>query len=266
MTATVDKLAIDANDGSAAEIHNPAGGGPFLLICDHASNHIPPELHNLGVDEAVLQSHVAWDPGAFGLALHLAGILDATLISSRFSRLVYDVNRPPESNEAIRVSSEIYDIPGNRGLSAEQRQARIDALYRPYHDTIDQLIETKLKEHPALVLLTIHSFTPVFYGRPRRVELGILHDSDPRFADRLLECAPHYARFITARNQPYGPQDGVTHTLAKHAVPRGLLNAMIEIRNDLIGDPAQQLQVAEKLSNMIQCAERHFGIPTENTC
>lgn len=266
MTDKIDSLVIDAADGPAVEIHNPAGSSPFLLICDHASYLIPQAFNNLGLQEAVLQSHIAWDPGAFGVAFHLAKFLDAPLVASRFSRLIYDVNRPPESAEAIRTSSEIYEIPGNRGLSAQQRQARIDAIYRPYHEAIDKLILSRLKMDQPPVLLTIHSFTPVFYGRPRRVELGILHDEDPRFADKLLEYAPDHARFITARNQPYGPQDGVTHTLAKHAIPHGLLNAMIEIRNDLIGEPAQQIDVAGKLSNMLQCALKYFGIQTENTC
>ena len=102
---------------------------------------------------------------------------------------------------------------------------------------------------PAIV--TVHSFTPVYRGARRDLDIGIVHDTDARFADALLEIAEAETEFVIRRNEPYGPRDGVTHTLAAHAIPRGLLNAMIEIRNDLIADPAGQRAMAERLSRWV---------------
>ncbi len=265
MSGRANSVVLDVEDGPAVWIENPEGASPVILVCDHASNRIPRALGTLQVDTRVLQTHVAWDPGAHDVALRLARLLDATLISSGFSRLVYDVNRPPDSPQAIRPESEIYDIPGNHNLSADERQARAEAIYAPYHAAIETLIASRTAAGRASAVVTIHSFTPVYYGQERQVELGILHDTDPRLADAMLECAPRLTELRTERNQPYGPADGVTHTLAKHAVPRGLLNVMIEIRNDLIHDPAQQTRVAEALSNMLQYALNRLGVPTRAT-
>jgi predicted N-formylglutamate amidohydrolase len=253
-------LALE--DGPAVRTENTDGASPVLLVCEHAANRIPRTLGTLDLDPSVLQSHVAWDPGAYEVALLLARSLDATLISSRFSRLVYDVNRPPDSPQAIRAASEIYDIPANQNLSAGERNARIEAIYRPFHDAIAERIEARAAKGRPSVLVTIHSFTPIYYGQERQVELGILHDRDARLADCLLGCGARFTTLSVQRNQPYGPEDGVTHTLAKHALAHGLLNAMIEIRNDLIRTPAQQARVAEALAGMIQCALTALGVPT----
>jgi predicted N-formylglutamate amidohydrolase len=258
--ADSDVLALE--DGPAAWTENAAGPSPVLLVCDHASNRIPRSLGDLDLSADVLQSHAAWDPGAYEVALRLAKILDAALVSTNFSRLVYDVNRPPDSPQAIRAASEIYDIPGNRDLSPEQRKARADALYHPFHDTIDAMIEARADQGRSTVLVTVHSFTPVFHGKERGVELGILHDADVRFADRLLDAAKRLTKLRTERNQPYGPADGVTHTLVRHALPRGLLNGMIEIRNDLIRTEAQQSAMAEMLSRLMRSALDNVDLPS----
>ncbi len=242
------------SDGPAVLSENPKGPGPFLIVCDHASNRIPASLGTLGLGHDVLVSHAAWDPGAYGVASKLARLLDAPLVAAAFSRLVYDVNRPPESAEAIRTVSEIYDVPGNLGLTGDQRASRARAVYDPYHAHIAELIEARIARGETTALVAIHSFTPVYHGQKRDVQLGILHDSDPRLADALLECAPRFTALAIARNRPYGPEDGVTHTLAKQAIPRGLLNAMIEIRNDLIASEGEQARIAEALAAMLRCA------------
>jgi predicted N-formylglutamate amidohydrolase len=265
VTVAAEDLFLAFEDGPAVWTENADGAGPVLLICEHAANRIPRSLGTLNLDHSVLQSHVAWDPGAYEVALRLTRSLDAALISARFSRLVYDVNRPPDSPQAIRAASEIYDIPGNQNLSARQRNARIEAIYRPFHETITGLIEARAAKGRTSVLVTIHSFTPVYYGKVRPVELGILHDRDARLADCLLDCAPRFTTRSVQRNQPYGPEDGVTHTLAKHALAHGLLNAMIEIRNDLIRTAAQQAELAEALSDMTGCALNALGVPTAKT-
>ncbi|MGI9451725.1 MAG: N-formylglutamate amidohydrolase [Geminicoccaceae bacterium] len=256
--AAPDLRAVDSvppllclEDGPPVETVNQGGTAPILLICEHASNRMPKSLGELGLDAELLQSHIAFDPGAEPVARLMSKALDAPLILQRCSRLVYDCNRPPEAPSAVPARSEIFDIPGNGNLSAAERKARAEALYMPFHqaiaDRLDHIAATG--ELPAIV--TIHSFTPIFHGQKRSVELGILHDRDARLADEMLKLAGEESIPAVYRNEPYGPEDGVTHTLQRHALPRGLLNVMIEIRNDLIKDRAGQARLGADLARMV---------------
>lgn len=237
-------------DGEPVAVENAAGQGSVLLVCEHASRLLPQRVGDLGLDPDALSSHIAWDPGALAVALRLSRLMDAVLVHQRFSRLIYDCNRPPESPAAMPEKSEIYEIPGNQGLSVAERYARTAALYVPFHDRISALVEERRARGQATVLVTVHSFTPVYLGQRREVEIGILHDDDSRLADRML-AATTDGPYRVMRNEPYGPQDGVTHTLRLHALPGGLLNVMIEVRNDLIMDEAGQDKAADYLAALL---------------
>ncbi|CAN7720346.1 N-formylglutamate amidohydrolase (plasmid) [Aminobacter sp. NyZ550] len=238
---------LAADEGSPVAIERPEGRSPVLMVCEHASKAIPLGLGDLGLSEDLLSSHIAWDPGALDLSLFLSGKLNASLIHQRFSRLAYDCNRSPESDSAIPKQSEIFDIPGNISATAEEKQARVDGIYRPFQATVAQEIARRKAAGQPCVLVTIHSFTPVFNGVRRETEIGILHDSDPRFADRVISSLERTSGFVARRNDPYGPEDGVTHTLVEHGVRNGLQNVMIEVRNDLLADETSRAQVEKHL-------------------
>ncbi len=243
---TVLSQFFTGNEAEPVAVENSSGKGSVLLVCEHASQTLPARFGTLGLGSDLLQSHIAWDPGALAVSRLLSESLDATLVYQRYSRLVYDCNRPPESPSAMPVVSEIYDIPGNADLSDADRYARTSALYIPFHDRISQLVAAR----DQTVLVTIHSFTPVYHGKPRTVEIGILHDADTRLADAMLAHAGG-SSFKVERNAPYGPEDGVTHTLRLHALPSGLLNVMIEVRNDLIQDEKGQRAAADFLHGLL---------------
>lgn len=249
---TVRSQFFSADEGEAVAIENAEGKSAILLVCEHASNRLPARYGDLGLGRQALSSHIAWDPGALAVSRILSEKLDATLIFQRFSRLIYDCNRPPESASAMPVSSEIYDIPGNRDLSVAERFARTAALYTPFHEAVAGLIERRKITAKGTVLVTVHSFTPVYHGRVRDVQIGILHDTDSRLADAMLKAAK--PSFRVERNEPYGPEDGVTHTLRLHALPNGLLNVMIEVRNDIIADEEGQRAAAEYLGELLRKA------------
>ena len=230
---------------SAVTVHNESGRHEIVLVCEHASATIPAEFNGLGLDTNAALSHVAWDPGAVTTARHLADRLDAVLVEGAVSRLVYDCNRPPESATAMPAKSEIYPIPGNVELTTTQRQYRIDHYYRPFESRLANVIR---QHHCPAILVTVHSFTPVYHGVPREVEIGILHDRDTRLADALLTVA---SGFNIQRNQPYGSADGVTHTLQQYGIDNGLHNVMIEIRNDLIQTDAQCAAMADHLQQWL---------------
>lgn len=244
-------------DTPPAILINGAGQAPLLIVCEHASNHIPALYGGLGLNAEAAASHAAWDPGAGAVAEAMSRDLDAPLVAGTVSRLVYDCNRPPDAPDAMPARSERFDIPGNRDLSAADKAARVAAVYRPFETLLAQTIAAA-KVPP--VLVTVHSFTPTFRGEARRVELGIVHDTDRRFADAMLDCATRHTRLDTRRNDPYGPEDGVTHTLKRHGIANGLQNVMIEIRNDLIADEQSQQAMAVMLSGMIRDAAAALGI------
>ncbi|MBW6422766.1 N-formylglutamate amidohydrolase [Rhizobium sp. XQZ8] len=239
-------------DGQAVAVENPGARGEVLLVCEHASRRMPVRYGNLGLSDDVLASHIAWDPGALAVAQRMSKSLDATLIHQRFSRLIYDCNRPPEAADAMRDVSEIFRIPGNENLSDAEKERRTAALYIPFYDRIQNEIVTRAGRGQPTALVTIHSFTPVYFGKQRQVEIGILHDRDSRLADRMLAAAADTKIYRVERNEPYGPADGVTHTLEVHALPGGLLNVMIEIRNDLIIDEIGQGVAADFLTGLLR--------------
>jgi predicted N-formylglutamate amidohydrolase len=243
-----------AGEDGPVIIVNEQGRSPVLLVVEHAGRRIPRSLATLGLDAGELERHIAWDIGAEGLARQLSGLLDAPLVLQRYSRLVYDCNRPPDAPDAMPVLSESTAIPGNRDLKPGQREARVEALYRPFHAAVARLIEEREAGNLPCILVTVHSFTPVYKGVARTLDLGILHDSDARLADRLLRVCEAEPGLVVRRNEPYGPQDGVTHTLVLQALPRGLENVMLEIRNDLVADAPGQRRMAERLGRLLEQA------------
>ena len=238
----------------AYEVLNGAGQGGAIILCEHASHRIPHRYAGLRLAEADRKSHAAWDPGARAVALGLSQALDAPLIAARVSRLVYDCNRPPEAASAMPQKSELVEVPGNVGLSRDQRDERELTVYRPFCDAVTRLIEARKQAGLQTVLITMHSFTPVYYGTPRTVEIGILHDRDSRIADAMLDQADALPHRRVERNAPYGPKDGVTHSLQLHGIRHGLANVMIEVRNDLMRTPQEETQMAEELLVLLRPA------------
>lgn len=241
---------LTEQDGAPVTVFNGGGLSPILLVCEHASRKLPQKLGNLGLTSDALEAHIAWDPGALGVSKLLSARFDAALVHQNFSRLAYDCNRPPEAPDAMPVQSEIYTIPGNVGMGEDERLARIHEIYRPFETLLKSEIEARQDAGRKTIIVTIHSFTPVYKGVARAVEIGILHDRDSRLADAMLEQAD--GRYIVRRNEPYGPADGVTHTLREHGLMHGLANVMIEVRNDLIRDDAGQKVLAGYLAGLLE--------------
>lgn len=256
MKSTAAAPLISDVEGPAAALLNAHGRSPVILVCEHASNFIPASLGGLGLGHAAKVSHAAWDIGALALAQRLSTALDAPLVTSRISRLVYDCNRPPEESGAVPEKSERIEVPGNRGLGPGEKATRVREVYVPFCDLLARTIETRATP---TILVTIHSFAPVYFEKRRDVELGILHDRDDRVAQRMLLAAEGHSSLRTELNQPYSAADGVTHSLREHAVPRGLPNVMIEVRNDLLGDDAGIARVARELTAMLEPVIGEFG-------
>ena len=246
-------MMLNQASEAVVEVSRRDAPSKIILVCEHASSHIPKVFKSLGISPTAQQSHAAWDPGAMSVARYMARDLDATLVASTVSRLVYDCNRSPDASDAMPTRSEVHDVPGNVGLTDAQRQARVARYYTPFHQTLTSVIASRTDP----VIMTVHSFVPVYNGKTRDVEIGILHDTDSVLADAMLRVANSH---IVRRNDPYGPQDGVTHTLKEHAVKHGHLNVMIEVRNDLIADETGQEAVAKTLTGWVRRALETLGV------
>ena len=214
------------------DVINPSGQGPIVLLCEHASNGIPDRYDNLGLSSEDKEGHAAWDPGAYDLAISLSREFDAPLIASSVSRLVYDCNRPPDAVSAMLAQSEWIAVPGNENITEAERVLRIKTVYEPFCRAVREILGQRKQDGTAVV--TIHSFTPVFFGERRTAEIGLLHDTDARLAEAMFTYADRVSHRRICLNEPYAASDGVTHSLKKHAVDRGFANVMIEVRNDLL--------------------------------
>jgi predicted N-formylglutamate amidohydrolase len=225
---------------SSAELINPQGTSDVLLVCEHASHYIPENFANLGLSEAERLSHIGWDIGAANMARALSEMLDASLVLQRYSRLLYDCNRPPSEASAVPLLSEVTEIPGNKELTLEQWDYRVAHIYRPFHAEIEQQIATRKALGRHTTLVTIHSFTPLFKGQKRSVQLGVICHEGNAFAKAFYEHVRQQGGLDIRMNEPYGPSDPVLHLVTRHGDDQQLANVMLEVRNDLIVDAAGQ--------------------------
>ncbi|MFT3811681.1 MAG: N-formylglutamate amidohydrolase [Micropepsaceae bacterium] len=210
--------------------------GPVLFLCDHASNAVPPAYGTLGLPEAEFKRHIASDIGAGDLTRALAAAFDAPALLGVWSRLLVNLNRGPDDPTLVMKISDGALIPGNARADAAEIAHRIAAFHAPYHAAIEAEIVAAMAAGFAPSLVSMHSFTPVWRGDPRPWQIGILWDRDDRLVKPLI-AAFEAAGLVTGDNEPYdGALEG--DTLWTHATSRGLPNVLIEVRQDLIADPA----------------------------
>ncbi|KQP61594.1 N-formylglutamate amidohydrolase [Methylobacterium sp. Leaf399] len=229
---------------------DPACG--LLLLCDHASNHVPDDLGRLGVPDAEFSRHIAYDIGAAGVTRRLAALLGAPAVLTTFSRLVIDPNRGRDDPTLVMRLSDGAVVPGNARIDEAGKAERIARFYEPYDRAIDAHVAAAMAAGAPPAIVTIHSFTPCWRGDPRPWHVGILWDHDDRLSAPLvagLRADP--AGLTVGDNEPYGgglPGD----TVDRHAIARGLPNALVEIRQDLIADEAGEAEWAARFAGLLR--------------
>jgi len=222
----------------------------ILLVCDHADNNFPAGYDTLGLPQSQLHRHIAYDPGVAGIARHMAKLLDAPAVLTRYSRLLIDPNRGEDDPTLIMRLSDGAIVPGNACISREERQKRIDLFYRPYHEAIAETIDAMVATGKPPVIFSIHSFTENWRGWMRPWHAGVLWDRDPRLAVPLIDELRGDPSLVVGDNEPYtGALRG--DCVNKHATTRGLANALIEVRQDLIRDEAGQAEWGGKLADIM---------------
>src|SRR6202171_5110022 len=234
---------------------NAAGGSPFLLTCDHYGRLTPQSLGDLGLPAGELTRHIAWDIGIAGVAEALSKRLGAHLIAQRYWRLVIDCNRPPGAPSSIPRISEATTIPANEALDRDAAELRRQAIFDPYHRRIAEIIEARLHDGVPTVLVSLHSFTPVYAGIARPWHIGTLYQRDTVLPQLLLKLLRDEPDLVVGDNEPYAVSDETDYTIPVHGEARGLMNSGVEIRQDLIAGPAGQRQWADRLARVFGEAE-----------
>jgi predicted N-formylglutamate amidohydrolase len=239
----------------AVEVLNEAGRSDIVLLCEHASNHIPAEYARLGLDAHHLRRHIAWDIGAAELTRRLSARLDAPAFLATYSRLLLDLNRPLGSPGSIPARSEDTDIPGNADVGAVEAARRAERMFFPFHDRVAGHLDARERDRLPTRIVTIHSFTPVFLGVSRLWHAGVLSDRAGNFGDAILSELRANGSLHVAANVPYTISRDADYAVPVHGDDRGLDAVLIEVRQDLVSDTEGIERWTDRLACALQGAE-----------
>jgi predicted N-formylglutamate amidohydrolase len=225
----------------------------LIILCDHADNAFPDGYGTLGLPPEQLKRHIAYDIGARAITERLSARLGVPAVLSRFSRLLIDPNRGADDPTLIMRLSDGAVIPGNMNLDAAERETRISRYYKPYHAAISRVIDACIATGTMPAILSLHSFTESWKGTPRPWHVGILWDKDPRLAKPLLDGFYAGHDILVGDNEPYkGSLRG--DCCWQHGTVRGLAQAIIEYRQDLVRDEAGQTAWADRTEAIMRDA------------
>lgn len=210
----------------------------LVILADHAMSRLPPEYGDLGLPAEAFSRHIAYDIGVEAVTRGLCARLGVPGVLGCFSRLLIDPNRGEDDPTLIMKLSDGMVIPANHPLASEERERRLNGFHRPYHDAVATVIaETARKSGKPPLVISMHSFTHAWKGVSRPWHAGILWDTDPRAAQALIERLRADPALVVGDNEPY---DGALRgdTMHRHCSTTGLAHGLLEIRQDLISDPA----------------------------
>jgi predicted N-formylglutamate amidohydrolase len=233
----------------------PQGTSDVVLAADHAGRRIPRLLATLGLAPSELARHIAWDIGIAPVTEALSERLDAAAVLQTYSRLVIDCNRAPGHPTSIPAISELTRVPGNKGLSEAEREARRRAIFEPYHTAIAGLLGARAAAKQRTVLVAMHSFTPVFKSVARSVEIGVLYRHETPLSRIMLELLRREGDLVVGANEPYAITGDSDYTIPVHGEGLGLDHVEIEIRQDLIADAGGQTEWAQRLARLLAAAD-----------
>ena len=247
---------LGPEDPPVFQVAHAAGDSAFVIACDHAGRALPRSLGNLGLTQEELSTHIAWDIGVAGVARILAERLDAYLLLNNYSRLVIDTNRPPGSPQSVLTLSEATRIPGNEGLTPEQIEQREREVFWVYHSALNAEFERRAQLGLPTIFVALHSFTPVYLGMVRQWDAGVLYQRDARLAHHVLEVLRQEPELAVGDNEPYRVSDATDYSVVVYGEQRGILHVEMELRQDLIVDPAGQHLWAERLYRALVSAPK----------
>ncbi len=253
---------IAANEPPPVIDRNADGRSAYFLTCDHYGRLLPRALGELGLAENDRQRHIAWDIGIAAVAEQIAAALDARLIAQRYSRLVIDCNRPPQAASSIPAVSDGTAIPGNHGIAPAAADQRRRQIFEPYHRRIAEVLDHRARDRKPTILISLHSFTPVYAAVIRPWHIGTLYHRDDRLPKLLLRELRAEPALMVGDNQPYAVSDATDYTIPVHGEARRVVSTGVEIRQDLITDQGGQREWAERLTRILRKLEPELQMLT----
>jgi predicted N-formylglutamate amidohydrolase len=226
-------------------VQGSSSASPVLFTCEHASQRLPEPWQWTAEDRWLIGTHWAYDLGAADLTRELARELGAVAVLSRFSRLLADPNRPEGDRDLFRRTAEGRFIAMNRSIDAREELRRL-TLWRAYHDVVDR----EVLRSSAPVVFAVHTFTPVYEGRARQLEAGVLFDEEEALAERL-RAAVAAAGFRVALNEPYSGKLGLMYSVARHARTHGRRAIELELRQDLAVAPQARARLIASVAALL---------------
>lgn len=220
----------------------------LVLTCEHAGNNIPDRfLSHFQNAQADLSSHRGWDPGALQLAEQLADYFTVPLFAHHTSRLLVEINR---SVGHPQLWSEY-----TAGLTTGEKEEVLNAYYWPYRQQVEAHIASLVAADKCVVHLSVHTFTPLWEGIRRAVEIGLLFDEarnlERAFCEVYEETLRHESTFLVRPNEPYqGSADGFTTYLRTKFDQSHYLGVELEISQEHAQTHTQS--IARLLSTSLQ--------------
>ena len=205
----------------------------IVITCEHAGNKVPEELiHLFAGQEDVLQSHRGWDPGSLEIGTTLAARLNAPLFYTLHSRLVVEVNRSQHSPQLF--SEFTPDLP------SETKEQLLETYYHPYRNSVIDFIR---QQNQPVLHLSIHTFTPIWHGVERQVDVGLLFDPDRKEEQVWCEglktsLERNLPSYQIKHNEPYqGKDDGFATFLRTQFLSNQYMGIELEINQKYVGTP-----------------------------
>jgi len=242
----------------AYDVLNPEGRANIIFICEHASNYLPPKYKGLGLENSILEKHIAWDIGMAQLTRQLSMRLNAPAILATFSRLLIDPNREEDHPNLIPLISDDISIPGNQNLALAEVRHRLDTYYHSFHDRAHSLVKSKLERGQTPLICGMHSFTPTMNGVQRPWQAGMLWNKDPRLSEELMTSLS-LRGYHVGNNQPYSGKD-LFFTMNRHGDRHGIPHATIEIRQDEVDTPQGRENWAQILTEDLKKIAKKIAI------
>jgi predicted N-formylglutamate amidohydrolase len=227
-------------------VGDASDAGPFVFICEHAGRLVP-EWEVESADRILLEDHWGWDIGAADLTRDLISRTHSCGVLTRFSRLVCDPNRDPEEESFVVKEIDGHRLSFNQQVDAAERARRRSVYFDPYHEAIDATLHIRRAQDEAFLLCSVHSFTPVYCGKPRSLEVGVLFDSHDDYA-RDLAAAIAQQGFDTALNEPYSGKEGLIYAARRHGRNFDRPYVELEIRQDLLQTPEKASTVGKRIA------------------
>jgi predicted N-formylglutamate amidohydrolase len=230
-------------------VGDPAAGGPFVFTCEHAT-HLLPEWTPEPADRLLLEDHWGWDIGAADLTRTLIELTGSCGVLSRFSRLICDPNRDASEESFVVERVDGQPISFNRAVDAADRRRRQHRYADPYHDAIDRTIRARKAVGTPVRLCSIHSFTPLYLGRARPMEVGVLFDAHDEHAWRLGGALAEQG-LETVLNAPYSGHEGMMYAAQRHGTAHDIVYVELEVRQDLIDTGCKARAIGQRIARAL---------------